>query len=157
MNKYINYAIIAILVINLFNLVTPMTGVKLGGTVENFPTWFTSGIKLGSAGNTSIGSDGSLTLNSGTAVTNYKCATASWNPPAVGPYVSSTSSTSTDILLTGSVMGDLCKASITSATSSSADVVCNITSTGTSTIVLYNIGTSALDLATGTAKVCYTH
>lgn len=112
---------------------------------------FTGGVFVGPANTTS------LKVNSGTAITGRSCNTVSWNPPAVGPYVAATSSTSTDILLTGAVLGDLCSASLTSATSSAADISCNVSATGTSTISLYNTGTIALDLATGTAKVCYTH
>ena len=99
----------------------------------------------------------SLTINSGTAITAYKCATATWNPPSVGTSTVNVAATSTDIALTGAVMGDTCTGSLTSATTSAASVNCFITGTATATIRLLNIGASALDLATGTAKVCYTH
>lgn len=98
-----------------------------------------------------IGTTGLLSSNA------YTCATATYHPGTLGPYNSATSTTSTNIGLTGSVMGDFCFGSLTSATSSAADVACDITSNGTATLQLYNDGTSALTLATGTAKVCFVH
>ena len=104
-------------------------------------------------------STNSLTVGGGTAVTKRSCATATWNPGSVassgaasGLYV-----TSTDIALPGTVAGDLCVASLSSATSSGLSTDCTITGTATATIALYNISGSAIDPATGTAKVCYTH
>ena len=97
--------------------------------------------------------------NRGTALSKVYCATATWNPGSVassgatqGGYV-----TSTDIALAGAVMGDTCSASLSSATSSGLSTDCTVTNTATATIALYNISSGAIDPATGTAKVCYTH
>ena len=95
-------------------------------------------------------------LDSGTTIGEFNCATSTWNPGSIATStLDGGAVTSTDIALSGSAMGDLCLASLTSATTISADVTCDITGTATSTINLYNIGASALDLATGTARVCY--
>ncbi len=113
---------------------------------------FTSGVFVGPA-NTS-----SLKINSGTAITGYGCATATWKPASVGAYNTATSVTSVDIALPGAVMGDRCDGSLTTATTSSADFACNISNTGTSTLILYNISASPItNIATGTATVCRTH
>ena len=110
------------------------------------------------AGTATAGTDGSFSIGGGTEITGYKCVTATWNPGSLASSsIDGISATSTDIALTGAVAGDLCDASLTSATSSSALVNCTISGTATGTIQLLNIGSAALDLATGTAKVCYTH
>lgn len=98
--------------------------------------------------------NGGITLTGETTLGN--CATASWNP---GSLASSSADgineTSTDIAVTGAALGDSCIASLDSATSTSAFFGCNISGTATGTITLLNTGTAALDLATGTAKICY--
>lgn len=80
-------------------------------------------------------------------------ATTSWNPGSVGTTSVNAAATSTDIALPGAVMGDYCFGSLTSATSSAASIHCFITGTATATLRLLNLGSTALDLATGTAKV----
>jgi len=94
----------------------------------------------------------------GVSRSNVGCATATFNP---GSLSTSTigNATTTDIALTGAVMGDTCAASLTSATSSALAVSCGITGTATATIEVENLGTTnaAIDPATGTAKVCLTH
>lgn len=99
----------------------------------------------------------SVTIGSGTAVTKYSCATATWNPPAIGTSSVALAATSTDIALSGSVVGDTCSASLSSATSSDARLGCVIAANATATLQVQNLGSASLDLATGTAKVCYTH
>lgn len=101
---------------------------------------------------------GQVTIGtSGTAISAYKCATATWNPDSIGTSTVSGAATSTDIALAGAVMGDTCTGSLTSATTSAASINCFISGTATATIRLLNLGSTALDLATGTAKACYTH
>ncbi len=95
----------------------------------------------------------SSTLSLGTTTLN-NCVSTSWNPPSIGTSTPNASATSTDIAFPGAVMGDKCLGSLTSATSSAASVNCFFTGTATATIRLFNIGTTALDLATGTAQVC---
>lgn len=97
-----------------------------------------------------------IQLDSGTTFGELNCATATWNPdPIATSTTDGAASVATDIALSGAAMGDMCWASLTSATSPAADVRCNITGTATSTIILYNIGNTTLDVATGTARVCY--
>ncbi len=138
-----------------------------GAQVQNDLFYFTGGIKVGNSSQYAIDSSGNVTTSgkltlgaSGTALSTIKCATATYDPGSLAAYVSSTvatSVTSTDIALPGAVMGDICIASLTSSTSSSASVGCIISGTATSTLTLQNKGGSALDLASGTAKVCYIH
>ena len=110
---------------------------------------FASGVFVGPANTTS------LTINSGTPILEYGCATATWNPAEIGINTSSTSTASTTIALVGSALGDTCVASITSATTTAVVPGCNVNVAGTSTITLQNNGITALDLSTGTARVCY--
>lgn len=156
MNKYLIYIIIAVLAFGGgVMLAQPVK--NLGGTVENFPVWFTSGIKMGTAGTTLFGSDGSITLNGGTALTNYKCATASWNPLEAGGLGTSTSTATTTIALTGAALGDVCFGAFSLATSTDVRIGCNVNVAGTTTISVSNLFGTSIDLATGTAKVCYIH
>ena len=97
------------------------------------------------------------TIGGGTLINKFSCATASWNPLALGTSTPNAAATTTDIALTGAVAGDLCVGSLSSATSSSAIITCNISASATATLQLVSISSSALDLATGTAKVCYIH
>lgn len=80
------------------------------------------------------------------------CNTASWNPASIG---STTSSVSSTITLTGAELGDLCLASLSSATSTQAVLSCNIWAANTAQIQLDNNSATALDVPTGTARVCY--
>jgi len=86
------------------------------------------------------------------------CATATFNP---GNLTTSTigNATTTDIAVTGAVLGDKCIGSLTSATTSAIAVSCQVTGTATTTLEVENLGTTnaAIDLATGTAKVCIIH
>lgn len=117
------------------------------------------GYVVGPVSSTAVAAN-SLTISGGTAITGRKCATATWNPGSLDPFVSSTVATavtSTNIALSGAVMGDLCEGSLSSGTSSAASINCFMSGTATATIRLINLGSTALDLATGTAKVCYIH
>lgn len=104
---------------------------------------FNAGLSIGGQGNTPV------------AVRN--CVTATWNPASTAGTSVSSSDTSVDIPIPGAVMGDTCVGSLTSATTSAAQIECNITGTATATISEVNTSGGALDLATGTAKACYTH
>ncbi len=111
-------------------------------------------------GTATAGSDGELLLgalgfDSGSVIQEHSCNTVSYNPPALGIYSSATSSATTTIALVGAVAGDTCLASLTTATTTDADLACHINAAGTSTLTVYNVGATALDLATGTARVCY--
>jgi hypothetical protein len=129
---------------------------------------FLRGLTFGTTRQGTLASDGSLTvvgitnssgtsIGSGTVIQKYKCATATWNPPSLGTSSVTLAATTTDILLTGAVAGDLCVGSLTTATTSLAGVSCVITASGTSTIRAVNYSAAALDLDSGTAKVCYIH
>lgn len=125
---------------------------------------FLQGLYAGTTGQFQINNSGAITTSggltigsSGTAVTNYKCASATWDPPSLGTSTVAGAATSTDIALSGAALGDECAAGLTSATSTFARVNCVISATGTSTIQLLNASTGALDLGSGTAEVCYTH
>lgn len=124
---------------------------KLGGTT-NLDSLELSGT-LTSAG---IVNSGTMTVGGGTAISKYSCTTASWNPGSVATSTI-TNSTSSDIALSGAVVTDICGASLSSATSSAIRVGCAITGAATATISITNLGTTnaAIDLATGTAEVCY--
>jgi len=98
----------------------------------------------------------SLQVGSSTAMTLYSCTTATWNAPSIGTSSVSTAATSTDSAFSGALTSDRCAVSLDSATSSEARLSCNVSGSGTTTIQLLNTGPTALDLATGTAKVCIT-
>jgi len=129
-----------------------------GTQVQNDLFYFTGGIKVGGQGQFSIDTNGVTTLASttvgGSLTYSANCATATWNPASIGPYGSATSTTSTIITLPGAVLGSLCEGSLTSATSTAADFACDVNGAASATLNLYNTGGSALDLATGTARVC---
>lgn len=129
---------------------------------------FLRGLTFGTTRQGTLGSDGSLTvvgmtnssgttIGSGTLISKYKCVTATWNPGSLGTSSVTLAATTTDIALSGAVTGDLCLGSLTTATTSAAGISCVITASGTSTIRAINYGTGALDLDSGTAKVCYVH
>lgn len=116
-----------------------------------------TGLYLGNAAN--VGGTGQTeyffkSFMGGIGIGGNACATATWNPASAGTSSVNAAIVSTDITLPGAVMGDSCLGSLTSATSSNASISCFITGTATATIRMLNIGTGALDLATGTAKVC---
>lgn len=110
------------------------------------------------AGTATAGADGSFTVSGVTTLngetTLGNCGTATFNPGAIATSTLA-AATTTDIALPGAALGDVCLASLTSATSTFAQVTCNISGTATATLQLVNLDVTALDLATGTAKVCY--
>ncbi len=138
---------------------------NVGGLVHNIQEQFSEGATFGSSGQFTISNTGAITntaaitatggitIGSGTAIDLVKCATATWNPGSIATSTLA-QATSTDIALSGAVLGDICIASLSSSTSTAAQVTCAITGTATSTIQLVNIGETALDLASGTARVC---
>lgn len=139
---------------------------NVGGLVHNIQEAFTEGATFGSTGQLTISNTGAIsnsaaitatggiTIGSGTAIDLVKCATATWNPGSVGTSTLIAAATSTDIALSGAVMGDTCIASLSSATTSAAWVTCDVTGTATTTVKLVNISSSAVDYATGTARAC---
>lgn len=163
MLKTIIAAVITSVVISLVvvGLVGGSAAQVFGSQVQNDVFWFTGGIKLGNSGATSfdasgnLATGGTLTIGSGgTALSNYKCFTASWNPAAVG---SSTAAT-LDIATPGVTLGDSENASIATSTQGLA-VTASASTTATSTITLFDSDNTgvALDIATTTAKICYFH
>lgn len=119
---------------------------------QGFYAGTTRQLSVDNAGN--LTTSGTVTLNGETTLGN--CATATWNPGSLASSsIDGINETSTDIALSGSALGDVCFGSLTSATSTSAVFLCNISGTATGTLTLLNTGTGALDLVTGTAKVCY--
>lgn len=105
----------------------------------------------------SVTNSGAATIGGGTSISKYQCAMATWNPPSLATSTPNGAATSTDIALSGAVLGDLCVASLTTATTSAVSVNCNISATGTSTIRVINTSLGNVDLDSGTAKVCYIH
>lgn len=130
--------------------------VQLGGGTR-FPSGISADSTSPSSGEvrgTTLTITGATTLTGETTLGN--CGTATWNPASLASSsVDGINEASTDIALTGAALGDVCFGSLDSATSTSAVFLCNISGTATGTITLLNTGTGALDLATGTAKVCY--
>lgn len=113
-----------------------------------------------SAGTATAGNDGELLLgalgfDSGTVIQEHGCNTASYDPPFIGTAYQATSTASTTIALSGAALGDICVASLTTATTSVVSVGCNVSATGTSTFRIQNFGADQIDIATGTARVCY--
>lgn len=91
-----------------------------------------------------------------TAISARNCATATWNPAAVG----STTVATLDLFVSGYAAGDILQASISTGTQGLAVIaVGTTTTTGTTTIVLFDPDntSAAVDIATTTAKVCYVH
>lgn len=89
-------------------------------------------------------------------ITLNNCGTATWNPGSLASSsVDGVSATTTNVTVTGLALGDSCIGSLSSATSTAALFSCNVSAANTGTVTLINTGSVALDLATGTAKVCY--
>jgi hypothetical protein len=137
----------------------PFGGHNVGGVVvHNVSESFDAGIEVN--GTQRISSTGaftplSLKLPSGATLLEHGCNTATWNPPSLGTSSVTLAATSTDIVLTGAALGDICVASLTTATTTAAGINCTITQNATATIRAVNYGTTALDLDSGTARVCY--
>ncbi|MDI6820935.1 MAG: hypothetical protein QMD65_02025 [Patescibacteria group bacterium] len=101
-------------------------------------------------------STNSLIIGAGTAQTRFFCNTATWNPGSIATStLNGATVTSTNIALTGAQMGNGCIGSLSSATTTGAMIDCGITAAAVGTVYLTNVSASALDLATGTAKICY--
>lgn len=115
-------------------------------------------LKVSTATPQTAGTDGTFSIGGGTEIQKYACSSVTWNP---GSLTTSTitNATSVDLAVSGVVLGDLCHASLDSATSTSLGVGCSIAANGTGTITLSNRGftNAAIDAATGTAKFCYWH
>lgn len=157
MNKLLAVVAVAALVLAGVALVAVVNkdGIKLGGITNFDEVDVTDGYRVD---NTTIINGSGVHLGTlgvaGTDVTLGTCATATWNPGSVATNTLA-AVTSTDIALSGAAVGDVCLAALTSATTTDAQLTCTITGAATGTIQLVNLGTGALDLATGTASVCY--
>lgn len=110
-------------------------------------------VRLGGTTNVNDLTVDSITIGS----TAFKplTATATWNPGSLGTSTLIASATSSNVTVTGAVVGNGCYGSITTATTS-ALLLCNVYVADTATLTLLNIGSSALDLATGTARATVT-
>ena len=113
----------------------------------------TAGKKLGNATASFVEADGGFQITStGTLVTGYQCNSATWNPPSVA----SNTSQQVDVATPGVSLGDVEFASIATSTQG-LQIEANASTTGTSTVILSNAGLAAVDIATTTVKVCYSH
>ncbi len=160
MTKNIFIAVLAVALLGLGLLGFVKANNPLGATGQTHYQIesFLRGLTFGTTRQGTLGSDGSLVIGSGTTISKFKCATATWDPPTLGTSSVTLSATTTDIALSGAVAGDLCIGSLTTATTSAAGIGCVITASGTSTIRAINYGAVAsLNLDSGTAKVCYVH
>lgn len=123
---------------------------------------------LNNAGNANVSGTlnvtGAVTYSSGLTLfgetTLGNCTTASWNPGSVassGNIIVGLNVTSTNVTgVTGAAIGDVCFATLSSDTSSVPHTLsCTFGSNTSSTVVLQNHDTAALDITTGTLKVCY--
>lgn len=147
--------IIAVLVVALLGLgfvkITPLLGAT--GQTHYQVESFLRGMTFGTTRQSTLGSDGYLTLNGGTPVKEVISGTASWNPAALGPLTTSTSTATTSVTITGAAVGDNCIVGLTSATGTGAFALsCGITSSNTAIVSLRNGDASVLDLATGTLR-----
>ena len=95
---------------------------------------------------------GTTQVGGGTLVSKYVCSTATWNPAPVA-----TSSQQTlDISTPGVTLGDVEFASLATSTQG-LSLEANASTTATSSVILSNNSAAAVDIATTTVKVCYTH
>lgn len=139
MNKLIAIVAVLAVVAGLAFYFSGNSSPELGSIRTGVPTHFTTGFKVGVAGD---------------LVRELNCDTASWNPASIatstldgGAYAT------TSVTLTGAAIGDLCLASF-SVTSTAAAFSCDIVEANTAVVKLANVGTVALDMATGTLKTC---
>ncbi len=101
---------------------------------------------------------GGLQIDSGSTIQAMNCATlTTWNPASLATLATTTQG----IALQGALIGDICKASISSSTTAEVQVTCSITASaasasayGTSSILITNQGT-AVNFATSTLRTCY--
>lgn len=138
--------------------------VALGNAVEYGPSYFVGDVYNGQSGTKVLSGGevvgpidtGSNTVtigSSGTAISGYKCATASWNPGAVTP----TSTAETSVTVSGAALGDIALASI-SLSQQSLDLTAFATTTDTIYVRLSQPDTdlvTAVDIATTTLEACY--
>lgn len=119
--------------------------------------WFKEGILAGRNSQFEISPTGTVRVGaSGTPLSNYQCATATWNPGVM----SSSTVASTSLLLDGSVLANPVLASFENV-SSSVEWMAEgkVSANGSTTIVLRPLfGTQAylagLNLGTSTARTC---
>ena len=113
----------------------------------------TAGKKLGNATASFVEADGGFQItSSGTLVTGYMCNSATWNPASVA----SNTAINLDVATPGVSLGDVEFASLATSTQG-LQLEANASTTATSTVILSNTGIAAVDIATTTVKVCYSH
>jgi len=134
-------------------------GVVGVGQVQTNTFWFVNGLFAGTSQQWSVSSAGLMTTtggltlgSSGTKVSTYSCSTATWNPPSVA----TTSQQTLDVSTPGVTLGDVEQASLATSTQG-LSIEANASTTATSTVILSNNSAAAVDIATTTVKVCYTH
>lgn len=110
--------------------------------------------KISTATPQTAGTDGTFKVGaSGTDISNYQCATATWNPGVIN----STTTATTTVSLSGAVVGNLALGTFSAVSSSDVWIAeAKVTETGTTTIFLRALPTQTADLnlVTSTAKVC---
>lgn len=136
------------------NTITSSTlgGVVGVGQVQTQTFWFYQGLYAGTTQQFSVNSTGQLTLGGGTAVSKFACFTATWNPPSVA----SNTAVTVDVSTPGVTLGDIEQTSLATSTQG-LQLEANASTTATSSVILSNTGIAAVDIATTTVKVCYTH
>lgn len=133
----------------------PVPAPVVGGTTRSDMTVAANFTVTGTTALAGLTNSSTMTVGGGTAITEHACATATWNPASIATSTLA-AVTSTTITLTGAAMGDTCEGALSSATTTDIIVSCGVTGTASGSIFLTNVGASAVDLATGTARVCYT-
>ena len=115
------------------------------GSVTSRASIFTSGLM----------SAVSWAINGGTTVTEHGCATSTWDPRSMGTSTVTLASATTTLALSGAALGDVCEASLSTATTSDVMISCVMSGTATATVALINTNTAATDYVTGTVRACY--
>lgn len=96
---------------------------------------------------------GSLTLDTGSTINEHNCGTnTAYDPPSLANLATTTK----DVAVTGAAVGDLCIASLSSATGTEPYVLsCNITGSATATVSILNTSGLTVNNPTGTLRACY--
>lgn len=176
MNKKLIYVLVgAVVIIGVYFL--GVKGVSFGGAdvVNPMNPIFTNGFRVGNSATQIIDKDGALTIagtatltgattltgasilgSGGTAISFYKCGTATWNPVSIGS--TTTALASTSVTVGGAALGDVAIVSISNSTSSELwRITAKVTAASTTQVMLTSLSADALDLTTTTVKVCVFH